>query len=281
MDGDGFKGWVDIAARGLERLATAAEHGSTMARRARVAEELGVSRQTLRNYIDCLRFVLDVDAVRPEAGIALRRFAATIVAVYSRWFRYDPDGALDHAIAAQGLPATRIIAAEKAARRRLVPNEPSLLDRAMQGATGQAGPILAHAFALGRATGIVPRLEELSIVENGDPLSAAMGAPRVLSGGDGGTIVPVIELDRGSVGDGHRRSARATLARAALAAARHPLVIVLLPDRAAVEEYLAFLPPIDDFVVRSGPPVLHVFADGLGAVATMSADRFVPDWTAG
>ena len=280
MKEDVVKRWVEIAAEGMNRLETAAEHGSTMARRAQVAEDLGVSRQSLRNYMDCLRFVHQVDAIRPEAGTALRGFAATVVAVYSRWYRYDPVGALDHAIAAKGMPATRIIAAEKVARRSLVTVEPTLLERAMENAKGLAGKAISKALARSVEIDAPLRIEELQIVPNVDALSIAMGAAKALSTADGRLTMPVIELDRGSVGDGHRRGARSALSRATLAAVRHPLIVVLLPDPAAIKEYISFLPSIDEYVVFADSPMIHVFANGLGAVATMSVERFAQEWSA-
>ena len=150
----------------------------------------------------------------------------------------------------------------------------------MENAKGLAGKAISKALARSVEIDAPLRIEELQIVPNVDALSIAMGAAKALSTADGRLTMPVIELDRGSVGDGHRRGARSALSRATLAAVRHPLIVVLLPDPAAIKEYISFLPSIDEYVVFADSPMIHVFANGLGAVATMSVERFAQEWSA-
>ena len=266
------KGWIGIAEQGIELLGRPA-YGGVMAQRAVAAETLGVTRQTLRNYIDCLRFLKVVDAVRPEAGTALRTYAATVVAIYSRWYRYDPEGALDHAIAAQGQPATFIIAAEKAARRAVGPSSQSLLEVATKGVTATAGRAVCK--ALGGRT--VPRLQDLRVDANVEPISVAMGAVQALVGDE--IAIPVIELDRGTTGDGHRRGARSALARANLATSCNPLVLILLPDAEALDAYRAALPPVDKWLEGGSSLPMHRFAEGLGLVMAVEAAGFADAWS--
>ncbi|KQT48151.1 hypothetical protein ASG47_07190 [Devosia sp. Leaf420] len=268
------KNWIDVARKGLERLAASVEHGRTMSDRAVVAKDLGVSRQTLRNYIDCYRFVSEVETFQPEAADALRTYSATVVAIYSRWAKYDRPGAMEHAIAGQGLPAAAIIAAEKSARRAIRPTNVTMLDGSMDGARGSAGPSVASALKQAKHASL--NLESFSVKANSAPLSLAMGVTQVLASEEGTTLA-VLELDRGSVGDGHRRNARTVLAKASLAAAVHPLVIILLPDAVALSEFRAMLPPAADFQ-RVSPLPAFVFAEGLGWIIAMTAERFSQDW---
>lgn len=174
---DRAKNWIEVAAKGMQRLESAYSHGNVMAARANAAQELGVSRQTLRNHIDCFRFVSEIEQRRPEAALALRSFSATVVAVYSRWYKYDPEGALDHAIAARGLPAPTILAAEKAARKVLVPSTLSPMESVLLSASGSTA--IRPSWPFGDSA--PSSLDDLRLEENRDPLSLAMGVGKVLA----------------------------------------------------------------------------------------------------
>jgi hypothetical protein len=306
--------WYELAARAESELAVAAPYGSVMAQTDAVAARLGTTRQALRNYMAARRFAVGALEDDPQAARALADMSAAMVAVHSRWAKYDRAGALEHAKLAvrERLPARVIVAAEAAARAAAGEQRGTMLDRALT----EAAEGLPHTLGAGRAGGAVaqalerfgiPRLDfrELQPTPASLPLAWAAGVRQVLRwdapvvrewpppGGlptfftDRGQtgpfeVVGVIEIPLGAIADTYRRGAKGVFARAAVAAALYPLVVVLLPDGGAVREFESALPPLP--LVRLGLdpadslPGGHLLGRGMGGIVAMAADRFGEGW---
>jgi len=300
--------WIEIAERGETALREAAPHGSTLARRAEVAKSLGVTGQTLGNYIDALRFVRELRSTDPAAASSLARMNPTSIAVYARWARRDRDGALAHIATADrlGFSTARIIADERASRQALPPS-PTLLDIAL----GRQRPTRPYRFpagdlaiAFGRCLGQAPVLADLSPTPPREEMGVSMigtlrfrrneedldelDAPfrpsrepwfRDRDPNGPYDVMGFIGVERGRAGDGHRRNARATLAKAVLLASVYPVVVVMLEDDRALVEFGTMLPALDRS--RLGPhalvgPNLFAFARDAGSVLLAEPESFLP-----
>lgn len=309
-------GWIEIAEQAEGQLSsTEITHGSTMARRAEVAQALGVTSKTLANYIDALRTVRALQQDDPQSGRAFLRLNPTSIAVYSRWMRRDRQTALSHAraAAAHGLSTARIVAAEKEAREAATAL-PTLLDKALadggnERAWQQPGGALAS--ALHRHLRTLPRLGVLEPAAADNELAVAMGVDQVLRWtgsparpevffdsfdpwteqwflqrcSDGPfDVIGVMEMHRGQVGDAHRRNAKTTIAKAALAAMLYPLILILTEDEVALGEVEAMLPPLDGKRLGPhaafGPGPMHFSRDG-GSILFSEPASFLPTWWQG
>jgi hypothetical protein len=269
--------WMEIAEQGQRVLSAEVPHGTTLSRRSAVAQELGVTGQTLSNYIDALKFVQELEATAPKASAAMSRLNPTSIAVYARWVRRDRRTALAHAIRAadEGLSTAKIIAAERAARQALA-RPATLVENALDEDRARdmkvvhpKGPL---ATGLLRTLGSMPRFDALVLDVPSDDLAVAMGVTNVLRWDgpfdDPGRmssrfqperepwfaqrrsagpyeVIGLVPVERGRAGDGHRRNARTVFAKAVVATSLFPVVVVMLEDEEALAEFKAMLPTIE------------------------------------
>jgi hypothetical protein len=306
--------WMDIAKRGKRDLSADAPHGTTLSRRSAVAQELGVTRQTLRNYIEALEFVQGMEATAPEAAAALARMNPTSIGVYARWVRRDQKAALAHAVRAAdlGLSTAKIIAAERAARQALA-HPATLVEKALDEDRARdmkvvhpKGPL---ATGLLRTLGNMPRFDALVLDVPSDDLAGAMGVTNVLRWDgpfdDPGRkssrfrperepwfeqrrpdgpyeVIGLVPVERGRAGDGHRRNARTVFAKAVVATSIFPAVVVMLENEEALAEFKAMLPIID--AGRQGRHAvveedLYALSGDAGCVVLADAATFLSrDW---
>jgi hypothetical protein len=296
--------WIETAERARRMLEAMPADGSILARRAEVAAKLGLTKETLHNYIEASRFVERLGGTAPEMAKAMEGLSATTVGVYSRWYRRDPEEASAHARRAveQNLSSARVAADERAARAAAP--IPSLLDLALASIHDERRSVdvsddIGAALTAGGAGGIP--LRWLERAPNSIPLSKAMGASEVLrplpvalepeiippwldqrvKTGLGLDLIAIMEIERGAPGDAHRRNARNMIARAALVATVHPMALILVPDVDAVREFVAAVPILADHAVVPSSANLAAFSFGRGGgvVAVMGAEGFSQAWS--
>lgn len=306
--------WYALAGQAETELSVAPPYGSVMARTDAVAARLGTTRQALRNYIAARRFADGALEDDPEAAEALANMSAAMVAVHSRWAKYDRRGALEHAkaVVRERRAASAIVAAEAAARAAAGRLRGTMLGTALADSAAELPPVPGIGIAGGAIAGALDRFgipgmdfRELDPVPASLPLAIAAGVRQFLSWdvpkarkwpppggippflaerGQSGPfeVAGVIEVPAGATADSYRRGAKGVLARAALAATLYPLVIVLLPDEWAVREFETALPPIPrERLGLPGEdtwPGCHVLGRGLGTIVALAAERFADGW---
>lgn len=260
--------WVDAAISAKKLLVTPVPRGQVQSRLKEVAASVGLTHNTLSNYLLSHDFVTEVEKNRPDVAYILFRAAPIAVDAYRRWATHDAEGAFRHVLeyGRGGIRIVDVIEAEKSARQRTYPDKTSdSFDRLMRSreahhvliptdSKAEKTPLalmtrssfnpvggLAHydsAFAkwVGLShIGVGPDLNLDAMCEQ----QAWRGKADLPNTGAG--IVGVIEVKPVSIKESYRAIARQIALQATVASRFFDLVVVLLTDEEAMMEITSFL----------------------------------------
>lgn len=283
--------WIEAAKKAKDLLPADLGYGEKQKTLAAVAEKVGLARQSLRNVLAAYDFLESVKADR-EAYRNLASLPNTSVEVYARWFKYDPEAALEHAGRAvvDGLPVKTIIAAEKSARSAKAPPEIPLVGALVTyyRAHDHRGvvfpePIMRHLDALAVEMGPASAWSWDRVT---DPFSLALGIREAMTfypehgpdwrhskGAKWRHVVGVLEVGERALREGYRKLSKDLMARAIAGTVVYPVVLVIAPNEDALTEITGALPP--PFSKQGGAtrPSFFVPAPCIGGILFTSADR--------
>ncbi len=234
--------WTDLAKRATALMPVEARHGGKQLAMAAAADQLGLTRQSLRNIVAAYRFLDSIDDEHKDVRVALSALNYTAVEIYSRWANYDRRAAYAHArqAAEQGLSVRSVIAAEKAARQMVAEPSVSLSRRLLAVRFEHSGFHPTHfrddiERQIERCQRVAPGKSTVTwdweLTKN--ELSNALGIYEVITRfPPPGSLhdpflseVAVLEIGERAVDEGYQRQARDLLARAMAATTLYPIVI--------------------------------------------------------
>ena len=276
------KAWISIAKHASALLSSPAAYGDRLKQRESVATELGVSRQTLRNYMAAYDFGLAIEKADANAAAQLWAMPATAVEIYARWAARDRDAALLHLKSVgHSLSVAEIIKAEQEQRDRQSEPRQSLKETiatvldGWQPPTRQVRREIAAVLERRQLPELVPSSLRWRVPER--DFDRAMGVREVgqlhredldrntlaqerlrnylavRGGGDILDLIATIQVGRSENADFYRGEAKPQLARAIAVGEIYPLVILLLPDTPALLEFESQLPALPYEAMAAGP----------------------------
>jgi len=240
-------------------------------RETELAVNWGLSRGTLRNYMDAVKLVRAL----PEAELRSMLFRSSAVAAGAgaRWYRRDPQGFVDY-LDSLGRPPRilddrGLLKAERAAREGAAAGTKGRSRRCS--IDDQLAAIADRHWLRWRYeldAFCAPRLAQFPVRWNGrlvvvqpkDDVSRLLGIARMLLPDDGGTPsaldivaevpqparladgIALIEVPRRAVFERYRAEANSIWARALAASIYFPLVVLVLPGPAARRHMLSHVP---------------------------------------
>lgn len=293
--------WIEAAKKAKDLLPADLGYGEKQKALAAVAEKVGLARQSLRNVLAAYDFLESMKADR-EAYRNLASLPNTSVEIYARWFRYDPEAALEHAARAvlDGLPVKAIIAAEKSAKSAKAPPELPLAGALVtyyredgHRVVAFKEPIMRHLKALAVEMGPASAWSWDRVA---DPLSLALGIREAMTfypehpqdwrpspRGKWRHVVGVLEVGERALREGYRKLSKDVMARAIAGTVVYPVVLVVAPNEEALTEMTGALPRPFNKQGGATRPTFFTPAPCIGGILFTSAERARQDlyWVAG
>lgn len=260
--------WVEAAEAAKKLLEAPVPRGQVRSRLKEVAAGVGLTHNTLSNYLLSHDFVSEVERSRPDVAHILFRAAPVAVDAYRRWATHDAEGAFRHVLdyGEGGIRIVDVIEAEKTARQRTYPDKTSdSFDRLMRSREAHrvltpkdlkadntplalmARSSFSPVGGLAHYDGAFAKWLGLSHIGVGPDLNiGAMSDQRLWRGksdlsdtSEG--IVGVIEVKPVSIKESYRAIARQIALQATVGSRFFDLVVVLLTDEEAMMEMTSFL----------------------------------------